>query len=187
MKKKNKIVGYIAWAIVFTVVAILNLKSGFFVLPDKETMISYQSELFTVSTVFAGFSFSVLGLIIGVFSEKIIEKLRGTTLIQRKCNNIVKSIICFCLSGIVSLIFITGLSINNYPAINKGHILNHILFVNGFGFMLLGIIYFIISVKSLMMIIGKIYGFNENAFEAKEKAYNESIEKIKKKSLENED
>ena len=156
-----------------------NLKWNYFVIPAQNKMIDTQSNLFTICSVFAGFSFSMLGLIMGIFSEKIIEKLKGTTLIQRKCTHIVQSIIYFCISGFISLLFMLGFNIYISELTGEDRLIDNILYINGIGFLLLGMIYFIRAVKNLFEIIEKIYTFNEKSFIQKEKKY-----RLTKKELE---
>lgn len=169
---------------VFSVVAIVNLNGKYFVIPNQENMIDTQSNLFAICSVFAGFSFSILGLVMGVFSEKLIEKLKGTTLIQRKCSCIAQSIIYFCISGFVSLIFMLGFNIYLSEVTDKRELVNNVLYINGMGFLLLGMIYFMMAVKNLFMIIEKIYGFNDKSFNDKKERYNESKKKIAEKRKE---
>lgn len=172
--------------IIFSVVAIMNKGQHYFSIPEQEKMIDTQTNLFTICSVFAGFSFSILGLIMGVFSEKVIEKLKGTTLIQRKCNCIMQSIIYFCTSGFISLIFILGFNIYLEGIIYKGEIVNGVLYINGIGFMLWGMIYFIAAVKNLLLIIEKIYGFNNETYIERERQYHATRSKIiqKRESME---
>ena len=157
--------------VLFSAVAMTNLKWNYFVIPAQDQMIDTQSNLFTICSVFAGFSFSILGLVMGIFSEKMIEKLKGTTLIQRKCTHIVQSIIYFCISGFISLLFMLGFNIFISELTGKEKLIDNVLYINGIGFLLLGMMYFIWAVKNLFGIIEKLYAFNENAYLEKEKKY----------------
>ena len=75
-------------------------------MPDPQQMEDFQFNLITVSTVFAGFSLTVLGMLLGMFSEPIVEKLQDTNIITRKSSKLMNSVIAFCGSGIISLLFI---------------------------------------------------------------------------------
>ena len=152
MSKKKVIQDCIIMCFLFSVVSMANLKWNYFVIPAQNKMIDAQSNLFTICSVFAGFSFSMLGLITGIFSEKMIEKLKGTTLIQRKCTHIVQSIIYFCISGFISLLFMLGFNIYISELTGKEKLIDNILYINGIGFLLLGMIYFMWAVKNLFEI-----------------------------------
>lgn len=52
--------------------------------PCVEELVDYQFNLFTVSSVFAGFSFTTLGILLGMSSEKVMERLQNTTVITNK-------------------------------------------------------------------------------------------------------
>lgn len=179
MYPKRIIRDVIVLCFLFSAVAMVNLKWNYFVLPNQDKMIDTQSNLFTICSVFAGFSFSILGLILGVFSEKMIEKLKGTTLIQRKCFHIVQSIIYFCFSGVFSLLFVLGFNIYISKLTCREELVNNILYINGIGFLLFGLIYFVLAVKDLFEIIERIYGFNKNEFVEKKQRY-----QLNKKELE---
>ena len=51
------------------IVAIVNSKISVISIPLRYRMEEYQMDFITVSTVFAGFSFTMLGSILGVSSE----------------------------------------------------------------------------------------------------------------------
>lgn len=186
MDEKRVIRDCIVLFALFSIIAMANLNGKFFIIPDQEKMIDTQSNLFTICSVFAGFSFSILGLVLGVFSEKIIEKLKGTTLIQRKCHCIVRSIIYFCASGFISLMFMLGINIYLAEITDKASLIDNVLYINGIGFLLFGMIYFMVAVKNLLAIIGKIYGFNNKAFTDKKERYYADRKKLARKRKEQE-
>ena len=183
MSRKKVIRDCIIMCVLFSTVAMTNLKWNYFVIPAQDQMIDTQSNLFTICSVFAGFSFSILGLVMGIFSEKMIEKLKGTTLIQRKCTHIVQSIIYFCISGFISLLFMLGFNIFISELTGKEKLIDNVLYINGIGFLLLGMMYFIWAVKNLFGIIEKLYAFNENAYLEKEKKYQLSRKKLEEKRI----
>ncbi len=183
MSRKKVIRDCIIMCVLFSAVAMTNLKWNYFVIPAQDQMIDTQSNLFTICSVFAGFSFSILGLVMGIFSEKMIEKLKGTTLIQRKCTHIVQSIIYFCISGFISLLFMLGFNIFISELTGKEKLIDNVLYINGIGFLLLGMMYFIWAVKNLFGIIEKLYAFNENAYLEKEKKYQLSRKKLEEKRI----
>lgn len=55
-------------------IAIFNVFTGWIVLPDTTLMVDRQIDFITISTVFAGFSFTALGLLLGMSSEQLIKK-----------------------------------------------------------------------------------------------------------------
>lgn len=183
MTKRKMIQSCFFFCVFFSMIAIVNVKKNYFVIPSQESMLNAQSNLFTICSVFAGFSFSILGLIMGIFSEKIIQKLKGTTLIHRKCVCIVKSIVYFCISGFVSLVFMVGFNVYLSEVTGRGIIVNNVLYINGIGFLLVGMIYFIAAVKNLFIIIEKIYGFNNKEWEDRRKKYAETKKRLEEKRM----
>ena len=181
MTKGKMIRSCLFFGVFFSVIAIANVKKNYFIIPSQESMLNTQSNLFTICSVFAGFSFSILGLIMGIFSEKIIQKLKGTTLIHRKCVCIVKSIVYFCVSGFVSLVFMVGFNVYLSEVTDMGIIVNNVLYINGIGFLLVGMIYFIAAVKNLFIIIEKIYGLNDKEWENKRKKFAETKKNLEEK------
>ena len=72
-------------------------------MPGEDKMVEFQFNTITVSTVFAGFSFTVLGISLGMFSEPMMEKLKDTSIVTQKSQKLMRSVIYFCGSGILSL------------------------------------------------------------------------------------
>ena len=52
----------------------------------------FQSNMFTVSSVFMGFSVSTLGILLGLYSEKSIQKVAGTGILLKKIDRFTKSL-----------------------------------------------------------------------------------------------
>lgn len=151
-------------------------------MPDPEQMEDFQFNLITVSTVFAGFSLTVLGMLLGMFSEPLVEKLKDTNIITRKSSKLMNSVIAFCGSGIVSLLFIVR--VDQFIGGAGKELFNKIIeysFVLGIVLMAIGIIYFISSTIGVFQLISKIYTKKIDDYKEKEKVYKEELEKAKNK------
>ena len=149
-------------------------------MPDPEQMEDFQFNLITVSTVFAGFSLTVLGMLLGMFSEPMVKKLNDTNIVTRKSSKLMNSIVAFCGSGIISLLFIVRLdqfiNVDGREMCNK---LAEYFYVLGIVLMGIGIIYFISSTIGVFQLISKIYAKKIDDYKEKEKAYREELEKAK--------
>lgn len=143
------------------VIAVVNIKLKLIVIPSTEEMISRQIDYITISTVFAGFSFTALGLLLGLSSEKLIEKIKNTNIILDKVNRIIGSIVYFILSVIASLFFVLGL--NSVLASDKYMqiIVDSILYVFSVGYLVGGLVCFVYAVYELYDLIKRIYGYNK--------------------------
>ncbi len=154
------------------------------IITSYNDMVGYQFNIFTISTVLAGFSFTSLGTLLGLSSETLMKKLDDTSIIINKSKKIVDSLLYFCCSGLISLFFIIGLDqliiriINKTEIINPNVILNFI-FLLGIMFLVLGVVYFIISVYEMYDLIKRVYGANTKKYEEKEKNYKLDIQEAK--------
>ena len=156
-------------------------------MPAPGQMEDFQFNLITVSTVFAGFSLTVLGMLLGMFSEPMIEKLKDTNIITRKSSKLMNRVIAFCGSGIVSLLFIVRG--DQFISGVGEELFNKIIeysFVLGIVLMAIGIIYFISSTIGVFQLISKIYTKKIDDYKEKEKVYKEELEKAKKKNKQKE-
>lgn len=68
----------------------------------------YQFNLFTISSGLAGFSFTTLGILLGMGSEVLIEKLKDTEIVTSKCRTIAQSLFFLCTACVAALYFIVG-------------------------------------------------------------------------------
>lgn len=181
MKQKKKVTIVIIVSVLLVVLATLNLKYNYIEIPTSDVMVGRQIDFITISTVFAGFSFTALGLILGMSSEKLIERVKNTNIISDKVDRIITSIVFFIMSVMVSLYFVMGLndSLLKRTATLEGA--NNVLYVFGIGYLVAGIIYFVYSVYELHDLIKRVYSYNQNCNE-------KQIEKAKKefeKNLQN--
>ena len=151
------------------------------VVTTYEDMVEYQFHIFTISTVLAGFSFTSLGTLLGLSSESLMTKLKDTSIVINKSKRIVKTLICFCCSGVVSLFFIIGLDqllkrvLLKINIIKWVNVLNFI-FLSGIVFLVMGIIYFIFSVHEIYDLIVRVYGTNTKKYEKMEEDYKLSMQ-----------
>lgn len=166
--------------VLFVLLLILLKKTKVISLPNSEEMLEFQFNLITVSTVFAGFSFSVLGMLMGMYSQPLMQKLDDTTIVTNKSIKIKKSIFYFCVSGAVSLFYILGIDSFIVSAIPKVQSYLQYAFLAGILFLVVGILYFLISTVGVFKIISKIYGCNTKRFEEEKEIYKKMKAKINK-------
>lgn len=92
---KNKIIiQSIVLAIVSVIISGINSE-----LPKE--MVSYQFNMFTISTVLAGFSFTTLSMLLSMNSEERMRKLDDTSVVINKSKKIVISLIYFMISSLI--------------------------------------------------------------------------------------
>lgn len=161
MKQKKKLVIVMAYSILLLIIAGVNIKLKFITVPTVGKMVERQLDYITISTVFAGFSFTSLGLLLGLSSEKLIEKIRNTDIIMNKVGRIMKSIIFFILSVIVSLFFVLGLNKSLISNVQISSVIDSILYIFSVGYLIGGIGYFIYAVYELYDLVKRIYGYNK--------------------------
>lgn len=161
MKPKRKVVKIVAYSILLLIIAGVNIKLNFVAIPPSEEMISRQIDYITISTVFAGFSFTALGLLLGLSSEKLIERIKNTNIIMDKVGRIISSIVFFILSVAVSLFFVLGLNNSLISNVDVLLVIDSMLYVLGIGYLIGGIAYFIYAVYELYDLVKRIYGYNK--------------------------
>lgn len=160
MKQRKRVIVILFFSFILIILALLNTKFLFISVPSSKEMSDRQVDFITISTVFAGFSFSALGMLLGLSSEKLIEMIRNTSIITSKVSRIITSIIFFILSVMISMFFILGLNDSIFGNTSYLNNANCFIYVLGIGYLILGIIYFICSVYELYDLISKIYYFN---------------------------
>lgn len=165
--------------VLFYVFYMVNKNKGLLSIPIKEEdMKNYQFNLITIDTVFAGFSFTVLGMLISFASTEMMQQLKETHILTNQCNNIADSIIMFIISSIISLWFIFAMYSNaiywicDNIEISQLHIkIVEILFMLEIGYLLYGILLFAISVKGMVMLMRKIFEKDIRNGESKAKKF----------------
>ena len=165
--------------VLFYVFYMVNKNKGLLSIPiNEEDMKNYQFNLITIDTVFAGFSFTVLGMLISLASTEMMQQLKETHILTNQCNNIADSIIMFIISSIISLWFIFAMYSNaiywicDNIKISQLHIkIVEILFTLEVGYLLYGILLFAISVKGMVMLMRKIFEKDIRNGESKAKKF----------------
>ncbi|QHI72889.1 hypothetical protein [Aminipila terrae] len=178
MKNRFVLKNIILLAIFFIVEAI-NIQFNFIKKYDITNIYDYKFNLFTISSVFAGFSFTVLGILLSISSEEMIGRLKNTGIISNKAKKIMNSAILFCMSSIFSLSFIIGL---DCIFIN---LLGHEKFIHGFmsiselGYLLVGIVCFIYAVKEIYSLIVKAYDYDIKKYDEQKEKFKSALDKPK--------
>lgn len=142
-------------------------------IPDSKDLIEYEFNLFTISSVFAGFSFTTLGILLGMSSENIMQRLQNTTVITNKSKNIVMSLLFFCVSCFISLAFIIGCT-----GLVSG-IFQKVIYYFGIITLLIGIVYFLLSVYEIYDLIRCVYGVNLKEVNKKKDKFEQELSKAK--------
>ncbi len=180
MKQMKRITIIVIASLLLIVLAFLNIKFSFIIIPDSNDMSSRQIDFITIGTVFAGFSFTALGLLLGLSSEKLIERIKSTSIITNKVNRIITSIIFFVLSVVISLFFILGLNVSMFEKTSFFDKVNSFFYVIGVGYLILGIIYFSYSVYELYDLIKRVYDYNQSNVNIQINKAKEEMENNKK-------
>ena len=157
----------------------LDFKFNIINIPDGNENINRQINYITIGAIFAGFSFTTLGLLIGMSSEELIENIKETDIIIRKIRRLSITILWFMVSAIISIFFILGL--NNLNLFNESNLnlINHALYIIGIETFIMGIIYFIASVIDIYKLVIHIYKFNKKKNKIDISLMREQIEKNK--------
>lgn len=181
MKSKKRIILVVVYSMLLLVLASINLKLNFITIPAPDEMISRQINYITISTVFIGFSFTALGLLLGLSSEKLIEKIKNTGIIMDKVGRIISSIVGFILSVVISLVFVLGLNHSLINNINILSVVDSFLYVLSVGYLIGGIVYFICAVFELYDLIKRVYRYNKQASARKIAIVKAELESTSKK------
>ena len=147
-------------SIVILVLGIYNLYNNIISIPKFDIVVSRAIDFITISTVFAGFSFTALGLLLGLSSEKLIERIKNTSIVINKVNRILISIIFFVICVGISLSFVIFIDTNLFTTEKYLTNFSIILYFMCIGYLICGIIYFIYSVYELYDLIKRVYIFN---------------------------
>lgn len=100
IKKAGYAIAFFTVAIIINALEIINI-------PYAWEMKDFQINLFTICSVLAGFSFTVMGLLTTILSDELIRKLKNTSVVTSKSELILKSIIWFGVPAVLlSLIHI---------------------------------------------------------------------------------
>lgn len=182
MKKRKimKIVPHVLLFIWFYIVGYELINYNVISLPKD--MIDYQFNIVTIVSVFAGFSFSVLGLLISLASTKLMKKLEQTNILSSNCRIIIWSIVMFMGSFFMSLYFLVGidqfvLNLFKGAAINK--YLNNQLYVIGLEYLFAGVMFFSVSVYKMSYMVQYIFADVQKEADKKIQAFHIAKDKFK--------
>lgn len=179
MKNRIKVMSII-WPLLIIFISLLNIKYKFIAIPNSEEMVDRQIAFTTISTVFAGFSFTALGLLLGLSSEKLIDRIKNTSIVMDKVKKILISIVYFIVAVVVSLFFILGLDEAIFINDNIYEVGTSFIYVFGVGSMIVGIGYFIFCVYELYDLVKRIYNYNKDSNKQLKSAM-EEVENSQKK------
>lgn len=155
----------------FILIGLLNSQYKFINIPND--MRNYQFSIVTITSVFAGFSFSVLGLLLSLQATDPMKRFSETNIISDNCKLITQSIVYLLLSFFISLYFILGL---NQVLLTKE--INSILFIVGIGYLFCGVLAFSFSVRQMVKLMNYIFKDSKLNAEKKVNAYLKEKEKI---------
>ena len=143
--------------------------------------------MFTISTVLAGFSFTTLSMLLSMNSEERMRKLDDTSVVINKSKKIVISLIYFMISSLMSLFLILNVPklLENIKIVVSEKIdvlglIQRFIYYAGILSLLVGIIYFIISVYEVYDLIKRVYGISDSA-KQQAKEFRKTIEQSIKK------
>lgn len=171
--------------LVFVVTYMINFRLKFLVIPrDESSMREYLFNIITVCTVFAGFSFTVLGLLISLAPSKTMDRLKETSFLANNCNVIADSIVMFVISTFVSLFIVFViysefiLKLCERITLFKLHdIIVNLLYIISIGYLIYGIILFSFSVKKVIVIMQQIFEEDITKGKMKAKKFSEAAQK----------
>lgn len=110
---------------------------------------SHIADFITIGTVFSGFLFSVLGILLSLTNTTIIRRLNGTPFVYNQCMYIAEDILYFMISVILNLVLLV------FP-FNEGHRLRTVILIAGMEEMLLGVGYFMYVLYWMLILIRKV-------------------------------
>ena len=119
---------------------------------------NFQSDMFTVSSVFMGFSVSTLGILLGLYSHKTIEKVTQTNIMLEKVNRFTDSLKYMGISMVIFLASILGILdfLNKKISVAKEYFLTMASFL-----FLVGLAYYVIASYDLIKVSRILYGVDE--------------------------
>ena len=141
------------------IIGLINYKYNMIGMPGPDDMVPRQIDFITISTIFAGFSFTTMGLLLGLSSEKMMRKIENTNIVMDKIQRIIDSIIFFMMSVAVSMLFVLGVNQIFFEE-DKNLLVDNILYFLCVGYLIGGIVYFVRSVYELYDLLKCIYKYN---------------------------
>lgn len=140
-----------------------------------QNMSDFQTNIITIVTVFAGFSFSVLGLLISLSATRLMEKLVETSELEKSCIIITKSIIVFMLTFFFALYFASEIYLFMKDMLG---LQENIPYSIELGYLLFGIVIFLCSVYRMTYMLKFIFAENKKDVPKKIEKFNEAVSKF---------
>ncbi|SKA89792.1 hypothetical protein SAMN05428976_11359 [Clostridium sp. USBA 49] len=134
-------------------------------------------NLITVNSIFAGFLFTSLGVIMSLYSNELLVKLERTSIMNDIYVDIFTGIVFSVISIIISVAN-SFISIDNITNNNLKYFFSNIMLVLELYFLLVAILQFIISVNDTRFIIKTVRLNLKKHFPSKENI-NKTLDKIK--------
>lgn len=168
MKKRFKFILLLFVILICPIIIIkLNIISIKFLNTDE-----FQSNMFTVSSVFMGFSVSTLGILLGLYSEKSIQKVAGTGILLKKIDRFTKSLKYMGIAMVIFFLSIIGI-INKLDKLVSG---SKIYFLTlGITLFLIGLVFYLIGSYDLIQVLKIIYRVDKNKINEKIKDFEQKI------------
>lgn len=179
-RRLKTIVLHIVLFVVFNIVGFELINYNVIAMP--EDMIEYQFNVVTIVTVFAGFSFSVLGLLISLASTRLMKKLEQTNILSNNCRIIIYSIVMFMVSFFMALYFLLGIDqfvLNTFKEVDMIKHINNQVYVVGLEYLITGVMFFLVSVHKMSYMVSNIFADVQKAADKKVQAFNMAKEKLK--------
>lgn len=138
-------------------------------LPDKSEIVNFNFNLITINSIIAGFSFTTLGIILGLSGSELIIKISKTNIMSDKSKIIITSIVYCCASIITSMIFVLQLHdsiiyriidiifIDQNVQLLVYNIVLELLYTICIVFLFGGLKFFLKSIREVSRLIMKIY------------------------------
>ena len=114
---------------------------------------SFHFDLITVNALFGGFLYTNYSLLVGLLDNRIVKKLKETSIVERRNNHIMNGIKCATYSIAASL-YIILLSNLNWIG---GKYINLFAMNVEIVYMIFLIIYFLMSIKEMNVLIEGLY------------------------------
>lgn len=163
--------------VIIIIIALVNDYVPLVFVPDKEMISEFQTTIITISTIFAGFSFTTMGMFVGFSTEDLIKKVSNTNIMYKKIERVLTSIVFFLLSCVASLSFIFNMS---FLSVNIRDGFHEMAYFLGTGYLIVGIIFFSYAVRELAELLKLIYQYKQKN-NVNINQINESLNKAKEK------
>lgn len=188
MYKRNT-VSILIWLVVLIMLSIVNVFYKIIMIPALDIVIQMEINLITISTVFIGFAFTSLGILLGMSSEKLIQRIKDTSIVMSKVLKIARSIVFLLVSVMISLYFVLGINRFLFKEESTLGMVDQSIYVIGLGSLVIGVIFYALSIYELYDLIKRTYEYSidKNVVESNTIAmeqYGKAKEKLKSAKFE---